>query len=121
MDCISTRFPYRQAGVFSKIVTDYIDRADALTPFYAYAPTPSGIRQAIEGRKDLKTNRDVLVAELKKQYGDLLKGKVADNINALTSPNTFTVTTAHQPNILTGPLYFIYKIVHAIKLAEQLT
>jgi bacillithiol biosynthesis cysteine-adding enzyme BshC len=29
-----------------------------------------------------------------------------------------TITTAHQPNIFTGPLYFIYKILHAIKLAE---
>ena len=34
--------------------------------------------------------------------------------------NTFTVTTAHQPNIFTGPLYFIYKIIHAIQLAAEL-
>src|SRR5439155_6237894 len=44
----------------------------------------------------------------------------AKNIDALLSTDTFTVTTAHQPNILTGPLYFIYKILHAIKLAEHL-
>src|SRR4030095_843665 len=34
------------------------------------------------------------------------------------SKDTFTITTAHQPNIFTGPLYFIYKILHAIKLSE---
>ena len=46
--------------------------------------------------------------------------KLQQNIDALLSADTFTVTTAHQPNILTGPLYFIYKILHAIKLAEHL-
>jgi bacillithiol biosynthesis cysteine-adding enzyme BshC len=30
------------------------------------------------------------------------------------------VCTAHQPNIFTGHLYFIYKIVHTIKLADRL-
>jgi uncharacterized protein YllA (UPF0747 family) len=36
------------------------------------------------------------------------------------SEDTFTITTAHQNNIFTGPLYFIYKILHAIKLADHL-
>ena len=44
--------------------------------------------------------------------------KTKNNIDALTSANTFTFTTAHQNNIFTGPLYFIYKILHTIKLAE---
>ena len=34
--------------------------------------------------------------------------------------NTFTITAAHQPNIFTGHLYFIYKIIHAIKVADEL-
>src|SRR5690349_5186758 len=103
MDCISTRMPYRQAGVFSKIATDYIDQADALKPFYNYAPTLKSIQQSIEARKNYSTDRTTLVDVLKKQHGDLFIGKVADNINALLSPNTFTVTTAHQPALLTGP------------------
>ena len=38
----------------------------------------------------------------------------------LVSDDTFTITTAHQPVIFTGPVYFFYKILHAIKLAQQL-
>src|SRR6185503_15668566 len=42
------------------------------------------------------------------------------NIKLLKEVNTYTVTTGHQLNIFAGPLYFIHKIVTAIKLARQL-
>jgi bacillithiol biosynthesis cysteine-adding enzyme BshC len=45
---------------------------------------------------------------------------VHDNIALLKSDNTYTITTGHQLNIFAGPLYFIYKIVTAIKLSQQL-
>ena len=121
MDCISTRLPYRQTGVFSRIALDYIDRAPAIEPFFAYTPTLQGIQQAIAARKKYQTNRPLLVRELKKQYeGAAVHDKVKSNIDLLLADDTFTITTAHQNNIFTGPLYFIYKIIHAIKLAGHL-
>lgn len=121
MDCTSTRLPYRQTGAFSKIALDYIDQSAALQPFITHPPTLQGIKKAIEARKHFATNRDVLVQELKKQYeGVGTSDKVKHNIEALLSADSFTITTAHQNNIFTGPLYFIYKIVHAIKLADHL-
>lgn len=119
MDFTSTRIPYRQAGYFSKTVTDYIDQVASLKEFFKYTPTIQGIKKAIEDRKKFNYNRDVLVVELKKQYASLaVSNKTKANIEALASANTFTFTTAHQNNIFTGPLYFIYKILHTIKLAE---
>jgi len=118
MDCISTRLPYRQTSKFSKIVLDYLDHAESLKPFYASPPSLQGIQKAISDRQRFSTNRKVLVEELKKQYADIAADPVHKNIESLLSENTFTITTAHQPNIFTGPLYFIYKILHAIKLAE---
>ena len=121
MDCISTRLPYRQTGVFSNIVLDYIDQSSQLKPFFSNPPTLQGIQKAIEVRKNFSTQRDVLVKELKKQYSAVeINRSVQENIEALHSENTFAVTTAHQPNIFTGPLYCIYKNFHAIKLAEYL-
>ncbi len=121
MDCISTRLPYRQTGAFSKIALDYIDQAAALKPFYSNPPTLQGIQKAIEDRKQFIVNRELLVQELKKQYeGVDTSEKVKANIDSLLSADTFTITTAHQNNIFSGPLYFIYKIVHAIKLADHL-
>ncbi|MBC7874658.1 MAG: bacillithiol biosynthesis cysteine-adding enzyme BshC [Ferruginibacter sp.] len=128
MDCTSTRLPYRQTGAFSKMALDYIDQAAVLQPFFAHPPTLQGIQKAIEARKQFVTNlpggqagREVLVRELKKQYeGVEITGKVKENIERLVSKDTFTITTAHQNNIFTGPLYFIYKIIHVIKLADHL-
>ena len=120
MDCISTRLPYRQTNAFSNIVLDYLDQADSIKPFFEFPPTLQGISKAIETRKKFKTKRETLVAELKKQYSNLeTHDKVQKNIDALLSENSFTITTAHQPNIFTGPLYFIYKIIHALKLADH--
>lgn len=121
MNCTSTRLPYRQTGAFSKIAMDYIDQADSLKPFFAHPPTIQGIQKAIDNRKKFSTNRELLVQELKKQYEGTTAGdKVTKNIESLLYADTFTVTTAHQNNIFSGPLYFIYKILHAIKLAESL-
>jgi bacillithiol biosynthesis cysteine-adding enzyme BshC len=118
MNHSSTRLPYRQTGAFSKIAMDYIDQASALKPFYVHAPTVQGIQHAINDRNNINTDRTLLVAVLKKQYeGVNISDKVKNNIDLLLSNDTFTITTAHQNNIFTGPLYFIYKIVHAIKLA----
>lgn len=121
MDCIATRSPYRQTGAFSKIALDYIDNVEALISFFAHPPSLQGIQKAIEARQQFPTDRGALVQELKKQYqGVDTSDKVKANIESLLSADTFTITTAHQNNIFTGPLYFIYKIVHAIKLADHL-
>ena len=112
---------YKQTGAFSKIVLDYLDSATELKPFYDHQPDLQGFKNAIESRKTYPTNRKLLVHELQKQYQSVVTtGLVKANIESLSDSNTFTVCNAHQPNIFTGHLYFIYKILHCIKLAEEL-
>ncbi|MDP9230713.1 MAG: bacillithiol biosynthesis cysteine-adding enzyme BshC [Bacteroidota bacterium] len=121
MDCTAQRIPYRQTGYFSNIVLDYIDQSPQLKPFFEHPPGLQGIQKAIDARKLFPTNCEVLVQELKKQYSLVeANEKAIKNIESLSRQNTFTVTTAHQPNIFTGPVYFIYKIIHTIKLADHL-
>ena len=119
MNCIATRIPYRQTGCFSKTIVDYIDQLAPLKDFFAHSPTLNGIQKTIEERKQFKYNRKTLVRELKDQY-ELVSPSAAvnKNIELLAVENTFTFTTAHQNNIFSGPLYFIYKILHTIRLAE---
>jgi len=98
---------------------DYLDHAEGLKPFYDHTLSLQGIQEAIVERLKFSNNRKALVGELKKQYDGVPQSEmVKKNIESLLSENAFTITTAHQPNIFTGPLYFIYKILHAIKLSE---
>jgi bacillithiol biosynthesis cysteine-adding enzyme BshC len=116
-----TQLPYNETGYFSHLVTDYIGgHADTL-PFYRFATDNAGLGEAIKERANFPVDRKALVAALEKQYAALtVDAKVTENLQLLQHQDTFTVCTAHQPNLLTGYLYFIYKILHAIKLAEQL-
>ncbi len=121
MNIAAERISYKATGFFSKIVTDYIDRAETLKPFFAFDVSIQGIKEAIEARKNFSTNRKLLVAELQNQYAGIrLSSKQQFNLQQLNNSNCFTITTAHQPNIFTGHLYFIYKILHAVKLADHL-
>ena len=121
MNFIASRLSYAQTGFFSTIVADYLSGNEKLSSFYQHSASPDGISSSIESRKKYNTNRELLVNELTKQYAAVTTtDAVKDNIHKLLSPNTFTICTAHQPNIFTGPLYFIYKILHAAKLSAEL-
>jgi bacillithiol biosynthesis cysteine-adding enzyme BshC len=117
----SKYLPFSQTEKFTKIVLDYINEAAQLKDFYTHSVNLEGIKSAIEQRKKYPTNRKLLADQLTIQYKDFEDCHlIKSNIDALLNENTFTVCTAHQPNIFTGHLYFVYKILHTIKLADSL-
>ena len=120
MEWKSTHLTYRQTGYFSRLITDYLDQAENLFPFYSYPPNAQGLRSALAARKAGKpVDRATLVSVLEEQYAGMQDApKVRENIARLAQPNSWTLCTAHQPAIFTGHLYFVYKILHTIRLAE---
>ncbi len=117
----ATQIPYHATGLFSQLVRDYVDAKGTAQDFVAYAPNFEGVQKAIAARKGFKVNRALLVEVLKAQYANTPSIKAVDsNVALLLQDNTYVITTAHQPNIFTGPLYFFYKIIHAIQLAADL-
>jgi len=113
--------PFSSTHVFSKLINDYLEGKGNAMDFVNYAPNVDGYKAAIEGRKKYPINRSLLFDVLTKQYGNLPQEKaINDQIALLKKDTTFVVTTAHQPNLFTGPLYFFYKIIHAIQLAASL-
>ena len=121
MDANCTYIPYDKTGYFSRTVLDYLGGAAQLKPFYAHPPSKEGVLEVIQSRQSFITNRQVLVEQLVAQYQGLpVTEAVRANIRLLGQSDTFTITTAHQPNIFTGPLYFVYKILHTIQLAAEL-
>lgn len=113
--------PYAATGYFSQLVSDYLAGQPLMETFYSFSPDNAGLVQAISQREKIAIDRALLVASLQRQYQDIESSEaVQANITSLLQPKTFTITTAHQPNLMTGYLYFIYKILHTIKLAENL-
>jgi len=111
---------YQETNAFSSTVLDYIGKNEKLSPFYKYEPDFTGFTKAIAER-NFSADRAILVSTLQKQYSSIhVSPLVKANIELLADKKTFTITTGHQLNIFTGPLYFIYKIVTAINLATDL-
>jgi bacillithiol biosynthesis cysteine-adding enzyme BshC len=115
MDC--QYLPLTATGQFSTLFLDYIAQKDSLVPFYNHLPTLAAFRQQIAEKAFDEQKRQTLVDALERQYADISS---KPDFSVLRQSNTFTVTTGHQLNIFTGPLYIVYKLVTTINLARQL-
>lgn len=119
IDCIS----YSETNYFSKLILDYLDKKEELSPFYNRFPEIGNFEAQIKEKQQSFSaeNRQVLVESLQKQYKgfDVSEATLA-NIEALSKDTTFTITTGHQLNLFTGPLYFLYKIISVINLTKIL-
>ncbi|MEE9409253.1 MAG: bacillithiol biosynthesis cysteine-adding enzyme BshC [Polaribacter sp.] len=119
-----TQIPFKNTGFFSKTMLDYLEQKDTIKPFYNNFPDITGFHNQIEEKEKSYRlqSRLVLVEALKNQYKSFnVSEKTSENIELLKQQNTFTITTGHQLNLFTGPLYFLYKIISAINLAEELS
>jgi len=112
---------YQETNKFSNLVIDYIKKDEKLKSFVNYFPTLENFEKQITEKKTHSINRIVLGDVLNKQNESLsLSEKSKVNIESLKENSTFTLTTGHQLCLFTGPLYFIYKIISTINMAEQL-
>ena len=111
------------AQTFSRFFLDYIEHSQSLQRFYNRYPSIENFSDQIleKSASFSSANRETLVDSLQQQYeGIVVSSAVQGNISLLGNDKTFTVTTGHQLNIFTGPLYFIYKIVTVINTCKRL-
>lgn len=113
----------RDTHAFTPFFLDYVEQKPELRDFYHRFPRLDNFNeQIVEKEKAFPmSHRVVLNRSLTKQYGALpITEAVKSNLASLIDQKTFTVTTGHQLNIFTGPLYFIFKIVTVINACRQL-
>ena len=118
-DCIS----YQNSGYFSDLMIDYLNEKDALRPLYHRFPKLKNFKDQLLEKQDSFTleNRIILATSLEKQYSNFEVSEFTlKNIQLLKNTTTFTITTGHQLNLFTGPLYFLYKIISTINLCKEL-
>jgi bacillithiol biosynthesis cysteine-adding enzyme BshC len=117
-----TLVPWSDVPQLAKSDIAYVTGDPLLRPFYVYEPKLSAFDEVIRARSAFSTPRTALADVLEAQYASLPHTPaVSDHISSLRDDNSFTVTTAHQPCLFLGPLYFIYKAVSTIKLARSIT
>jgi bacillithiol biosynthesis cysteine-adding enzyme BshC len=116
------RIALAETNAFSNFFTDYIERKEQLKPYYGLFPEASNFGEQIKLKSKFpQQNRDVLHQALIKQYGKLkITDATSANLKSLKDPNTFTITTGHQLNIFTGPLFFIYKVAAVVNACRKL-
>ncbi|MBT8218887.1 MAG: bacillithiol biosynthesis cysteine-adding enzyme BshC [Bacteroidia bacterium] len=100
----------------------YVNEIAALRPFYKYPVQIDSFEDIIKHKSKERFDRQLLEKTLKQQYSSISTSKsVEDNIAFISDKNTYTVVTAHQPSLMTGPAYYFYKIFSVINLANQLS
>lgn len=117
------RISYKNTGYFSDLVCDYLSKKESLQPFYHRYPSMDHFKEQLREKKSSfnQEQRNVLVDSLNKQYEGIdLSEATKKNIDALLNESSFTITTGHQLNLFTGPIYFLYKIFSVINLSEEL-
>lgn len=116
-----TRIPFEEVPQFSQRDVAYATGAPDLRPFFKYPVTLEAFADVMADKAKDNTDRKLLVDVLLAQYEGLKEADTArTQVQSLLNDNAFTVITAHQPSLYTGPLYFIYKICSTINLARQL-
>lgn len=116
--------PYQETQYFSRLINDYLVQKPELQLLYNRFPSVKNYRELAQNRHFPAQHRTVLTEVLREQYAAYREepetAGVWKQIETLEKENTFTVTTGHQLNIFSGPLYFIYKIITTINTAQEL-
>jgi bacillithiol synthase len=113
---------FSETECFDSLFIDYVAGNASLAPFYGNKPEIAAFEEQIRLKSTFsQAQREILVHVLEQQYQSIENREtVQRQLQLLEQPTTFTITTGHQLNVYTGPLYFLYKIITVIKAAKLL-
>lgn len=118
------KIKYTETRFFSSLINAYLNQNKEIEHLYNNYPTIENFEKQIRQKQYSFTeeSRKIVVKTIYNQYKNIqLSQNTKQNIDAILLNNTFTVTTGHQLNLFTGPVYFIYKIVSTINLCRELS
>lgn len=111
----------KDSNYFSKLMLNYIDQDENLSELYNLFPIKENYIKQAKTKLENYKNRAILVEQIKQQLSGLdLSKKQQKNLRKLSEKNTVTITTGHQLNLFTGPIFFFYKILQVIKACKEL-
>ena len=116
-------FHRNELNMFDADHINLVYEQENLSPFINHPFSKDNFAIQLQEKKSNfdSSSRAVLVNAIRSSYSNTdVNTAVSENIEALLDENTFTITTGHQLCLFTGPLYFVLKILHVIKLSEEL-
>lgn len=118
---IQDQFSFTAFGFSSSIIRDLVDNKAEIANFLPHFFSLEEISEQTKRKQFSEVQRTSLVKALKDQNQNLALSEFSqNNISKLKDSNTFTITTGHQLNLLTGPLYSIYKVAQVISLSRAM-
>ncbi len=122
MNSLSFRYFFPNYGGISQLFIDYVYNFKNVQRYYAYDfnnfdNLPRLIETVLKNYK----NRKAVVNALKNQNLPRGNPNVDKNLELLSKDNTLAIVTGQQVGLFSGPIYTIYKIITAIKLAYFLS
>ena len=113
------RIPHTSTQRLPDLASRVVSADPALAGYYRpFANQPDATHVQEQAKRFTVQQRQTLNEVLIAQYHHI-KDAPTTQIDSLLSPKSFTITTGHQLNLFTGPLYFLYKIIDVIKIANQ--
>ena len=113
------RIPHTSTQRLPDLASRVVFADPALAGYYRpFANQPDAAHVQQQEKRFTAQQRQTLKEVLTAQYHHI-KDAPNTQIDSLLSPKSFTITTGHQLNLFTGPLYFLYKIIDVIKIANQ--
>lgn len=116
------KIPFQNIESIPKLIKDFLNEEIPAFSGFHFSLEKAFLQADKKSKEYTSAQRKILTNVLNNQLKNLqLSEKQKDNIEALSHENTFTITTGHQLNLFSGPVFFIYKILQTIKTADFLT
>lgn len=115
-------FDAKQYKKFSSLIFEYLTQNKNIEEFYGLFPNESSLIQQAEKKLKQFQHRKLIQQVITEQMTNHeLSDKQKENLKKFELENTVTITTGHQLNLFTGPIYFFYKILQTIKCCEWMS
>ncbi|MEX1002736.1 MAG: bacillithiol biosynthesis cysteine-adding enzyme BshC [Crocinitomicaceae bacterium] len=118
---LKTHYQFEDLQLSSQLILDLIAEKESVKPLINQSYNLENVRDQLKDKRISPAIRKQLVDALKRQNAQLeISQKSQENLTLLSEESTYTVTTGHQLNVLTGPLYSLYKVAQTIVIAKAL-